>query len=97
MKAATTWTPSGPAGTYFVRPEHIGIGPPHSAVDGENLLDGVIEQDIFLGPSTAYRVRVGEAVLLAQVPNAPGTSEAYPAGSQVSVRIAPAALKRLAD
>jgi ABC-type Fe3+/spermidine/putrescine transport system ATPase subunit len=97
LKAAVTWTPSGPVGTYFVRPEHIGIVPPHLAVGGVNLLDGVVEQGTFLGASTAYRVRVGEAVLVAQMPNTPGASESYPVGSQVGVRIAPAALKRLAD
>jgi hypothetical protein len=30
---------------------------PHLTVDGENLLDGVIEQDTFLGPSTAVASR----------------------------------------
>jgi ABC-type Fe3+/spermidine/putrescine transport system ATPase subunit len=97
MLATSHQAPAKPTGTYFVRPEHIAIAPPGGKADGANKLSGTVEQSTFLGPSTAYRVKVGDAILLAHAPNAPELPELYPPGSNVTVEIAPEALKRLVD
>jgi putative spermidine/putrescine transport system ATP-binding protein len=53
----------GDAGWLFVRPEHVDINPHGKAPEGQNILDGVVEQVLFLGETTRYAVRCGNTAV----------------------------------
>ena len=98
LRAASSRAPGETVGTFFVRPEHIALSTFEAAGDdGENILTGTVEQSTFLGPSTTYRLTVGDAVLVAQIPNEAARTDVHPPGSRVNIRISPKALKRLTD
>ncbi|TJW82672.1 MAG: ABC transporter ATP-binding protein [Mesorhizobium sp.] len=50
----------GESGWLFVRPEHVNISPRGAATGVPNVLDGVVEDSLFLGELTRYVVRCGE-------------------------------------
>ncbi|RWE91264.1 MAG: ABC transporter ATP-binding protein [Mesorhizobium sp.] len=50
----------GESGWLFVRPEHVNISPRGATTGVPNVLDGVVEDSLFLGELTRYVVRCGE-------------------------------------
>jgi ABC-type Fe3+/spermidine/putrescine transport system ATPase subunit len=75
-----------------VRPERIGMD---ALGDGVNRLDGTLEDEIYLGDRTDWRVRVGEETLTV----AESASAARPRrrGEPVTIAFPPAAVLRLED
>jgi spermidine/putrescine transport system ATP-binding protein len=72
-----------------VRPERLGMGGP-----GVNRLAGVLEDEVYLGDSTHWRVRVaGEIVIVAEGMLAPSRRR----GDAVTITFAPEAVLRLRD
>ncbi|QRM32252.1 ABC transporter ATP-binding protein [Microvirga sp. VF16] len=50
----------GETGWLFIRPEHIDISPRGATPSAQNVLDGVVEEALFLGEMTRYTVRCGD-------------------------------------
>jgi iron(III) transport system ATP-binding protein len=50
--------------TLSIRPENIHIV--SDAIDGDNVLDGVVEQVVFLGESLDCRIKVGQVSLISR-------------------------------
>lgn len=69
----------GEAGWLFVRPEHVEITLRRAVSDVQNVVDGVVENTVFLGEMTRYAVRCGDATITikqqnrGQAPFATGT------------------------
>jgi spermidine/putrescine transport system ATP-binding protein len=80
---------AGQAQWIGVRPERLALGG-----TGENRLPGVVEDEIYLGDRTDWRVRVGEALLTVAEPSG-GPDRAR--GTSVEVTFAPESVLRLED
>jgi spermidine/putrescine transport system ATP-binding protein len=78
------------------QPQWIGIRPERLGLDGagENRVAGVVEDEIYLGDRTDWRIRVGEALLTVAEPSG-GPDRAR--GTTVAVTFPPAAVLRLDD
>ncbi|MBI5446927.1 MAG: TOBE domain-containing protein, partial [Deltaproteobacteria bacterium] len=64
--------PKGRRGALALRPERVRVESSQDAA-GTNRFSGVVEDRLFLGGATVYRVRLeGGAVLEASLPNAAG-------------------------
>jgi ABC-type Fe3+/spermidine/putrescine transport system ATPase subunit len=82
----------------FMRPEHVALTQRGGFAGRQNVFPGEIARGVFLGPSTAYHLRLpGEIIIVAQQPNPPGEAQLMPRGTQVDVHIPPGALKPLRD
>jgi iron(III) transport system ATP-binding protein len=76
----------GPA-TMAFRPHTVNIRVRDEQVDASRTwLDGVVESSEFLGESSRYRVRVGDAVIIANQTHYTGLA-LFPMGSQVRLGI----------
>lgn len=69
--------PTGQPSTLMVRPEKIGIGP--AATPPDEGLAGTVEEAVYVGEFTRYRVRVAPDVLVSvKVPNTRAVYRAKP-------------------
>lgn len=73
----------GDAGWLFVRPEHVELRPQDTRKSDRNLLEGIVEDALFLGETTRYSIRCGEALLTVKQQNR-GEGE-FHRGAAVSV------------
>ncbi|PZP25307.1 ABC transporter ATP-binding protein [Pseudomonas kuykendallii] len=78
---------AGSAACIAVRPELIAIGAPSAPPSAEVRLDGVVEDRIYLGNLTEYRVRTGPfGVVCVRVPRQGGAPQAdFEHGAAVSI------------
>jgi spermidine/putrescine transport system ATP-binding protein len=81
----------GEAVQVGIRPERIRLAAPTEISGGR--LEGVLEERLYRGDRTDWRVRVGESVLVAADASAAGLS----AGDRVAVTIPPEAVLRLEE
>ncbi|AGS25317.1 ABC transporter ATP-binding protein [Rhizobium etli] len=59
----------GESGWLFVRPEHVDISPRGTTSDAQNVLDGVVEDALFLGEMTRYTIRCGDETMTVKQQN----------------------------
>lgn len=62
----------GDEGWLFVRPEHVCLFPRGRQERGPGMLDGVIEQALFMGEMTRYTVRCGDIRVTVKTQNRDG-------------------------
>lgn len=73
----------GEAGWLFVRPEHIDISPRGAVSGTHNILDGVVENALFLGETTRYSVRCADVTVSVKQQNRGQTP--FAGGTPVSI------------
>ncbi|ESY10717.1 spermidine/putrescine ABC transporter ATPase [Mesorhizobium sp. LNJC395A00] len=59
----------GEAGWLFVRPEHVDISPRGGTSNAQNVLEGVVEDVLFLGEMTRYAVRCENEIITVKQQN----------------------------
>jgi spermidine/putrescine transport system ATP-binding protein len=84
---------SGAVACVGIRPERLGLDAPTS--DGDAVLEGVLDDEIYLGDRTDWRVRVGEEVLTVAEPASRVRERRR--GDAVRVSCPPVAVLRLED
>jgi iron(III) transport system ATP-binding protein len=89
--------PAPGAAALAFRPHQVDMRVPGESADASRLwVDGVVESAEFLGESSRYRVRTGDAVLIADQPHYAGVP-LFATGARVCLGIEPGQVRYLTD